>query len=58
MKDRRKKNDRRVSNIAEYHGEKNRRNRPDRRLNSIVVEWIPLESVHMHPSARKVFQKS
>jgi hypothetical protein len=58
MKDRRKKTDRRVSSMAEYRGEKNRRNRPDRRLNSIVVEWIPMESVHLHPSTRRIFQRS
>jgi hypothetical protein len=29
---------------------------PDRRLNSILVEWIPLGLVHSHPLTHRVFE--
>jgi hypothetical protein len=29
---------------------------PDRRLNSIYVEWIPLGLVHSHPLTHRVFE--
>lgn len=29
---------------------------PDRRLNSISVEWIPLGLVHSHPLTQRVFE--
>jgi hypothetical protein len=56
MNERRKTKDRRTG--SQKRGlARNRRNRPDRRLNSIAVEWIPLEVVHAHPLTRKTFQK-
>jgi hypothetical protein len=29
---------------------------PDRRLNSISVEWIPMGLVHDHPLTKRVFE--
>jgi hypothetical protein len=29
---------------------------PDRRLNSISVEWIPMGLVHSHPMTHRVFE--
>ena len=57
MNERREKNDRR-----DYIGEKkkspdnNRRRFPDRRLNNIAVEWIPMVNACAHPITRQVFQ--
>jgi hypothetical protein len=51
MEDRRKHADRRSFNMQQekaYPG--NRRRFPDRRLNSIAVEWVPLSHVHDHPA--------
>ena len=31
----------------------NRRIRPDRRLNSISVEWIPDDEINLHPLVRR-----
>jgi hypothetical protein len=57
MKERRKKNDRRHY-IAGKEGSpgNNRRRFPDRRLNSISVEWIPMGLAHAHPITRRVFR--
>jgi hypothetical protein len=33
----------------------NRRIAPDRRLNNIVVEWIPFNHLHLHPQTRQLF---
>ena len=59
MKNRRKITDRR-SYDPEHNrnGTCNRRRFPDRRLNNILVEWIPLEMVHAHPVTQRVFQFS
>jgi len=56
MKERRKTADRRNRNEVREMT-RNRRHRPDRRLNSIAVEWIPLEVVHLHPLTRATFVK-
>ena len=34
---------------------KNRRVRPDRRLNNISVEWIPFDEVNSHPITKDAF---
>ena len=36
----------------------NRRNQPDRRLNNIQVEWIPISHINIHPVTRLVFSRS
>lgn len=36
----------------------NRRNRPDRRLNNIAMEWVPMENVLLHPTTRRVFSRN
>ena len=59
MKERRKKADRR--NFAlKYHrpAKCDRRNSPDRRLNSISVEWVPISYVNIHPVTRLVFSRN
>lgn len=57
MKDRRKTSDRREYDTKKDRaGCGNRRRFPDRRLNNILVEWIPLEMVHAHPVTQRVFQ--
>ena len=60
MKDRRKIPDRRVAVIGQGNPEAyqcNRRLRPDRRLNSISSEWIPMEDIKLHPVTRLVFSR-
>ena len=58
MDDRRKVADRRVGGLSDTNCEvNNRRTRPDRRLNSIAAEWIPLEDIKLHPTTRLVFSK-
>ncbi len=58
MDNRRKVTDRRVAGLgAADEGVHNRRLRPDRRLNSISAEWIPLEHINIHPATRLVFSK-
>lgn len=56
MNDRRQVDDRRGNN---YEQERlfpaNRRHRPDRRLNSIAAEWIPMRLAHSHPLTQRVF---
>ncbi len=56
MEERRKTKDRRIG-TEKRALTRNRRNHPDRRLNSIAVEWVPLEVVHVHPLTRKTFLK-
>ena len=48
--DRRKVADRRVQEKALPY---NRRVTPDRRLNNISVEWVPISEVNMHPDLRE-----
>jgi hypothetical protein len=56
MKDRRKTTDRReYDRNRDRTGSSNRRRFPDRRLNNIRVEWIPLEMIHAHPVTQRVF---
>ena len=50
--DRRKTTDRRREIIS---WPKDRRVRPDRRLNNISVEWIPFNEVSSHPVTRDAF---
>ena len=56
LRNRRKTQDRRANNhrLDRLFG-CNRRYRADRRLNSIQVEWIPIDSLRSHPAARQVF---
>ena len=56
LRNRRKTRDRRANNHRQdrLFG-CNRRYRPDRRLNSIQVEWIPLDSIGRYSEARQVF---
>ena len=35
-----------------------RRNSPDRRLNNISAEWVPINHVNLHPVTRLVFSKN
>ena len=58
MDDRRKVTDRRIKGLGTADGDiHNRRMRPDRRLNSIAAEWIPMENIKLHPTTRLVFSK-
>ena len=59
MNDRRITPDRRHTGIesAAYGDAHNRRFRPDRRLNSITAEWIPMEDIMIHPAKRVVVNK-
>ena len=50
--DRRKTTDRRRGIIS---WPKDRRVRPDRRLNNISAEWIPFNEIYSHPSTRDAF---
>jgi hypothetical protein len=51
MDDRRKLTDRRSFNTQQEKAYPNNRRRfPDRRLNNIAVEWVPLSHVHNHPA--------
>jgi hypothetical protein len=58
MKNRRKTVDRRAN---DYKQDRlfgcNRRYRADRRLNSIKVEWIPIDNIMAHPVTRLVFSR-
>jgi hypothetical protein len=59
MKERRKRKDRRGSDLSKDSGFRcNRRFRADRRLNSIKAEWIPINHINLHPATRLVFSKS
>jgi hypothetical protein len=55
MKERRKKNDRR-GYAKPNSGACGHSRFPDRRLNNISVEWIPLGLVHSHPLTHRVFE--
>jgi hypothetical protein len=48
--DRRKTGDRRCENLPV---ENDSRSRPDRRLNNIMVDWLPDNIVALHPTVRK-----
>jgi hypothetical protein len=51
MEDRRKSPDRRSFNAKQEQAcSNNRRRFPDRRLNNISAEWVPLDQVHDHPA--------
>jgi hypothetical protein len=39
--------------INEQKRSQNRRTRPDRRLNNILVEWIPFGEIALHPAIRE-----
>lgn len=58
MKERREKRDRRANDYQQDRLFRcNRRIRPDRRLNSIAIEWIPMEHILLHPATRLVFNR-
>ncbi len=59
MNERRKYSDRR-NFVQESHrsAKCDRRNSPDRRLNNISAEWVPLNYVNVHPVTRLVFSKA
>ena len=58
MKNRRKTVDRRANNHQQDSMFScNRRYRADRRLNSIKVEWIPIDNIMLHPVTRLVFSR-
>ena len=58
MKERRKTTDRRANDYRQDSQYRcNRRIRPDRRLNNIVIEWIPMEHILLHPATRLVFSR-
>jgi len=59
MTERRKYLDRRHFGIKHNRSAKcDRRSAPDRRLNSISAEWVPINHVNIHPVTRLVFSKS
>ncbi len=58
MKDRRKTAERRANDQqlgAQFKYDK--RSRPDRRLNNIRVEWIPISHIKIHPATRLIFSR-
>ncbi len=56
MKERRDKHDRRTYTAAmDKSPGQNRRRHPDRRLNNIAAEWIPMGLVHSHPVSKHLF---
>jgi hypothetical protein len=58
MNERRKYTDRRnFVEDAKRPTRCDRRYSPDRRLNSISAEWIPISHVNIHPVTRRVFCK-
>lgn len=58
MKDRRKTQERRnFSRREKCQDKQDRRCCPDRRLNSISAEWIPLNHLRDHPVTRVVFSR-
>jgi len=58
MNNRRLKIERRSTDTELYCSlKKNRRIRPDRRLNNIKVEWIPIRHISIHPATRLVFSR-
>jgi hypothetical protein len=59
MKNRRKTIERRANDQQQDRLFKcNRRTQPDRRLNNIKVEWIPISHINIHPVTRLVFSRS
>jgi hypothetical protein len=50
--DRRKGTDRRTQNLKLSY---DRRVKPDRRLNNISAEWIPIDEVALQPTLREAF---
>ena len=59
MKERRKKADRRNNDLVrERTVFCNRRRFPDRRLNSILAEWIPMKMLKSHPASEYVLQQT
>ena len=59
MKERRKKADRRRNDLVrERMVFCNRRRFPDRRLNSILAEWIPMQILRSHPASEHVLQQT
>jgi hypothetical protein len=59
MNDRRKTIERRANDQQQDRLFKcNRRAQPDRRLNNIKVEWIPINHINIHPVTRLVFSRS
>ncbi len=59
MNERRKIEERRSNDRRTDRADKNnRRTCPDRRINNIQVEWVPMTSVRLHPLTRKVFRGS
>lgn len=58
LNNRRLKTERRNSDTELYCSlKRNRRIRPDRRLNNIKVEWIPIRHINIHPATRLVFSR-
>jgi len=58
VKERRKSRDRRTyDQTRDRTGKCNRRTSPDRRLNNISVEWIPINHIHLHPLTRLAFNR-
>ena len=58
MKEKRKFNDRRnFSPDSDRPPKRDRRYSPDRRLNNIDAEWVPIKHVTIHPVTRLVFSK-
>jgi hypothetical protein len=59
MKERRNRADRRRNDLAREHSVFcNRRRFPDRRLNSILAEWIPMKLLKAHPASEHVLQQT
>jgi hypothetical protein len=59
MKERRNKMDRRRNDLVRERSVFcNRRRFPDRRLNSILAEWIPLQLLESHPASEQVLQQT
>jgi hypothetical protein len=58
MDDRRKLTDRRSFDTQQEKAYPNDRRRfPDRRLNNIAAEWVPLNHVHKHPATGSMLAK-
>jgi hypothetical protein len=59
MKERRNKADRRHNDLERERSVVfNRRRFPDRRLNSILVEWISVKQVKSHPASERGLQET
>jgi hypothetical protein len=58
MRDRRHTRERRGHDAQnERAWRHSRRSQPDRRLNNIKVEWIPINHINIHPATRLVFSR-